>query len=247
MHPSISLTSERTLRIAPTRSEGVYENCSEDELREHRLRLVLAWRDAIADSAFPWIREIVPSASCLLVEFDPGGVLFADAVVLVENTIRDCTTRTHHQHEGGQREIRIPACYDSELAPDLRTVARILGLNIGSVVERHLSASYIVECIGFSPGFAYIAGLDETLILPRRGEPRPRVQPGSIAIAGRHTAVYPHGSPGGWHLIGCTPVRVFDAHRAEPAMLRAGDAVTFYPISRGEFEAWQRRAEEALP
>jgi len=138
-------------------------------------------------------------------------------------------------------------CYDGDHAPDLTTVAQLLGIDSDSVVERHRSASYIVECVGFAPGFAYIAGLDETLVLPRRSEPRTRVPPGSVGIAGRHTAVYPDQSPGGWHLIGRTPERIFDVGRANPAMLRVGDAVTFRSISPEEFEALRGSGSETSP
>ncbi|HEX9167224.1 MAG TPA: 5-oxoprolinase subunit PxpB, partial [Gemmatimonadales bacterium] len=122
------------------------------------------------------------------------------------------------------REWVIPVRYDG---PDLEWVAARTGLNPDEVVRRHSARLYTVYLLGFVPGFAYLGELDPTLVLPRRSTPRQRVPAGSVAIAGAQTAVYPLATPGGWHLIGQTTLRLFDPEREPPALLAAGDTVRF--------------------
>jgi KipI family sensor histidine kinase inhibitor len=126
--------------------------------------------------------------------------------------------------DGAARQIEIRVVYDG---PDLDEVARATQLALDDVVQLHAAATYVVDTIGFAPGFAYLTGLDERLVLPRRATPRPRVPGGSLAIADGLTAVYPFASPGGWHLIGHTvDVRMFDERGA---LLQLGDHVRFVP------------------
>ncbi len=125
----------------------------------------------------------------------------------------------------------IPVVYDGE---DIAELAERHGLGVGEVISRHSAPIYEVVLLGFSPGFPYLAGLDPKLCTPRRASPRPRVPAGSVAIGGSHTGIYSIESPGGWHLLGTTPVRIFDPARREPDdeamfLLRAGDRVKFVP------------------
>jgi len=140
------------------------------------------------------------------------------------------------------RAVVLPACYDATEAPDLDEVAAATGLTTAEVIERHVASTFVAEVVGFMPGFAYLGGLDARLALPRRATPRPRVPEGSIAIAGRQTAVYPNASPGGWHLIGRCPLRLFDAARTPPAVMGEGDQIRFEPIDKASFDRlWARR------
>jgi KipI family sensor histidine kinase inhibitor len=125
---------------------------------------------------------------------------------------------------------RIPVRYGGEHGPDLADVAERLGLAADRVVELHASVCYTVYILGFMPGFAYLGDLPEALALPRRDTPRPRVPAGSVAIAGRRTAVYSAATPGGWHLIGRTETHLWDVDRDPPALLRPGDLVRFEPL-----------------
>lgn len=124
----------------------------------------------------------------------------------------------------------IPVRYGGEDGPDLGVVAERLGLQPAQVVERHADMCYTVYILGFMPGFAYLGDLPDSLVLPRRETPRQRVPAGSVAIAGRRTAVYPTTTPGGWHRIGRTDVRMWDMDRDPPALLRPGDRVRFEPV-----------------
>ncbi|MGH3579714.1 MAG: 5-oxoprolinase subunit PxpB, partial [Mycobacterium sp.] len=134
-----------------------------------------------------------------------------------------------------RRLWRVPVCYQNELGPDLASVAERTGLGIDDVVALHVGTRYHVYMIGFVPGYPYMGDLPEALVLPRRVDPRIRVPPGSVAIATTLTAIYPLESPGGWHLIGTTPIPLFDAHASPPALFAPGDAVEFEAIDPGTF------------
>jgi inhibitor of KinA len=128
-------------------------------------------------------------------------------------------------------------CYGGAFGEDMEALALTRGLSIDQVVAIHSGTTYHVHMLGFVPGFAYLGGLDERLATPRRDTPRPRVPAGSVAIAGGQTAVYPLETPGGWHIIGRTPLRLFRPDAAPPSLLNAGDTVRFVPITAREFEA----------
>jgi len=141
-----------------------------------------------------------------------------------------------HRSKIRTRSVEIPVCYDLELAPDLARIAEQTSLEQTQVVELHSSATYTTACIGFLPGFPFLAGLPAKLQAPRLATPRTRVLAGSVAIAGGQAGIYPLDSPGGWNVIGRTPLRLFDARLNPPALLRPGDRVRFRPITRNEFD-----------
>ncbi|RMH24583.1 MAG: 5-oxoprolinase subunit PxpB [Planctomycetota bacterium] len=138
------------------------------------------------------------------------------------------------------RTIDIPACYAPDLAPDIEPIARAVGLSPDAAADLHASAAYTVRLLGFSPGFAYLEGLPHALHTPRLDTPRPRVRAGSIGIAGSRTGIYPQSTPGGWRLIGATPLRLFEPSRDPPALLAPGDRVRFRRIDRAEFDRLAR-------
>jgi len=176
--------------------------------------------------------ETVPTFRSLLVHYDPLATDSASLTVAIENLLDDS--------RGEAQPVklwRIPACYAASHAPDLEEVAQRTGLSTAEIVRLHGSTRYHVYMIGFVPGFPYMGDLPAPLTLPRRADPRVRVSAGSIAIATNMTAIYPLESPGGWHLIGATPIRLFDLRRPRPALLSPGDAVRFEPITVPEFDA----------
>ena len=136
------------------------------------------------------------------------------------------------------RALEVPVCYDPEFALDLELVAKDCGLPPNEIVERHAAARYEVRFVGFTPGFPYLGGLPAALATPRRATPRTAVPAGSVAIAGGQSGIYPLASPGGWNIIGRTPLRLFDVAREEPALFAAGDRVRFVAITREEFTGW---------
>jgi KipI family sensor histidine kinase inhibitor len=132
--------------------------------------------------------------------------------------------------------VAIPVCYDIEFGPDLRDVAQHAGVPVEDVVRLHSLPTYLVYFLGFSPGFSYMGGLPEVLRTPRLPTPRPRIAGGSVGIAGGQTGIYPVDSPGGWRLIGRTPLRMFDPLATPPTRLQPGDRLKFEAIDRAAFE-----------
>jgi inhibitor of KinA len=131
--------------------------------------------------------------------------------------------------------IRLPVCYDDEFAIDLPWIAKQKNLTGEEVVHLHCSRQYRVYMLGFLPGFAYMGQVDEKIVVPRKPEPQPIVA-GSVGIAGKQTGIYPLNSPGGWQIIGRTPLKMFDKTKVEPCLLKAGDSVEFYSITHEEFD-----------
>lgn len=138
-----------------------------------------------------------------------------------------------------QRVVEIPVCYGGDYGPDLTEVARHCGLATGEVVALHAGADYAVHAVGFAPGFPYLGGLPAKLRTPRRATPRLSVPAGSVGIGWTQTGIYPLASPGGWQLIGRTPLAMFDAGRTPAALLRVADQVKFRPITEEEFREWK--------
>lgn len=176
--------------------------------------------------------ETVPTFRSLMVHYDPLITSRAD----LECAIAGLLDRDQGSGHTG-RLWRVPVCYEGDLAPDLAEVARLTGLAPADIVALHSGTRYHVYMLGFLPGFPYMGDLPEALALPRRADPRLRVPAGSISIATSLTAIYPYESPGGWHLIGATPIRLFDIARMPPALFAPGDAVRFEPIDRASFAA----------
>ncbi|MGI8696799.1 MAG: 5-oxoprolinase subunit B family protein [Mycobacteriales bacterium] len=183
------------------------------------LPLAFGVRDAVAGAELPGILDIVVGDGNVLVSFDP---LVANLQVLVP-----IAWLTPPGGVRRRRPVQVPVRYDGE---DLDEVASRAGLSTADVQAVHSGSDYTVGFMGFSPGFAYLVGLDDRLRLPRRDRPRERVPAGSVAIARGYTAVYPQPTPGGWWLIGHTDLRVFDAGRSgAPSIFQPGDRVRFAP------------------
>ena len=134
-----------------------------------------------------------------------------------------------------ERLIRIPVCYEDEFSSDLQQLAAAKNMFADEVIQIHTSSNYKVYMIGFLPGFAYMGEVDEKIAMHRKPQPQ-NVLAGSVGIAGKQTGIYPLASPGGWQIIGRTPLKLFDAGREEPVLLKAGDTVQFYSISNHEFK-----------
>ena len=178
-----------------------------------------------------WLRNLQPAYTSLMVTFDPGKIDQGNVeVVLRQFEQRAKTTRRPKPHT-----VEIPVCYGEEFGPDLEDVANLHALQPREVVTLHTSRSYHAYFLGFAPGFAYLGQLPKEIAMPRLEIPRKNVPPGSVGIAGRQTAVYPYATPGGWRLIGRTPVSMFRADRQPMAAISIGDKVNFRAISREDF------------
>lgn len=185
------------------------------------------------------VTDIVPGYTSVAVHYDPLALRHDHDRRLPSEIIRTAVDdamrapATMQAHES--REIIIPVCYGGGHGPDLAHVAEMHGLTPDEVVVLHTGATYTVHMIGFLPGFPYLGGLDPRLATPRHDTPRAEVPAGSVGIAGEQTGVYPLRSPGGWQLIGRTPLHLFDASRETPTLLRMGDRVRFQAIAPEEF------------
>jgi inhibitor of KinA len=158
----------------------------------------------------------------------------------IEDNIRALIASPGVRVSGKKRRVEIPVCYDEEFALDLERVANHTSLTADAIVVLHSSAKYTVACIGFMPGFPFLAGLPQQLRVPRLESPRTKVSAGSVAIANAQAGVYPLESPGGWNVLGRTPLQLFRVNESPPTLLRPGDCVQFRRITRAEFEAAER-------
>jgi len=184
----------------------------------------------------PWLRDVVPAYASLAVFFDCDRIDAADPHAFAATVLRNCLDAGTHVDQAPARIVDMPVCYDNDMAPDLAEAADELGLGTEELIHRHCAADYTVAMIGFAPGFPYLLGLPESLALPRRATPRTRVPAGSVAIGGNQTGIYPRESPGGWRLLGRTPLVLFDPARAIPSLLAPGDRVRFQRIDLAAFE-----------
>lgn len=193
---------------------------------------VHAAAQALRNPAIPGLLELVPAYATLAIHYDPGAVdSFMDAIVERLSSAKMVASIVE------PRLVDVPVCYDEEFGVDLDAASTGLGLSIDELVSRHSAGSYRVAMLGFAPGFPYLLGLDSSLHLPRRSQPRLHVPAGSVAIGGAQTGIYPSELPGGWHLIGRTPLRLFDALHDPPQRLNPGDRVRFIAIDRNRFKA----------
>ena len=197
-------------------------------------RQVMALFHALQAKRDPSIRNLHPGYASLLIDFDPLRVTHDELTALVQRLESAGTAST------GDSVVVIPVCYHSEFGPDLADVAAHAGLSVEEVIRLHTSPTYLVYFLGFTPGFAYLGGLPEPLHTARLATPRISVAAGSVGIAGSQTGIYPVDSPGGWRLIGRTPLRMFDSEASTPARLQPGDRMSFVPIERETFETLQR-------
>jgi inhibitor of KinA len=176
--------------------------------------------------------DLIPTYRSLLVQYDPTVLSFNE----LEKIVFSFGDLSKGVVVTVGRLVEIPVCYGKEFGPDLQEVAAFLHLTEEEVIEIHSKALYYVYMIGFTPGFPYMGGLDPRLFTPRKKVPRELVPAGMVGIADQQTGIYPLDSPGGWQLIGRTPVKLFDLGRKEPFYLKPGDRVKFKPISQEEFE-----------
>jgi inhibitor of KinA len=191
---------------------------------------VLHLRERLRQANVDGVIETVPTFRSLMVHYDPNRIGGARLTEIIGTLLGEGSNE-----RARRRCWRIPTCYAPDCAPDLAEVAEQTRLSPDEVVRHHSNTEYHVYMIGFVPGYPYMGDLPRAIDLPRRREPRTKVPPGSVAIAAGMTGIYPIESPGGWHLIGATPIRLFDVRWPRPSLLSPGDTVRFEPIGRAEY------------
>ena len=205
-----------------------------DEISPEINRKVRRMALSIQAKAVPGVVETVPTYRSLLVLYDP---LFIPLEEL-KRRLKEIEGELQQLPLPEPKLTRIPVLYGGEYGPDLKYVADYHRSTAEEIVRFHCSRPYLIYLIGFMPGFPYMGELPEALVTPRLKTPRLVVPMGSVAIAQKQTGIYPMDSPGGWQILGRTPVRMFDAEKEPPAYLRMGDLVQFYPITETEFRTW---------
>ena len=210
-----------------------------NEISEAMSRNIRAYKTLLEKAGIPGIVETVPTYRSLMVYYDPLVIRYGPLREKLEQLLS----------EMGEAEIapgpvlEIPVLYGGEMGPDLPFVAENAGLSEEEVVRIHSSAEYLIYMLGFTPGFAYLGGMDERIAAPRLRQPRVRIPAGSVGIAGTQTGVYPIDSPGGWQLIGRTPVKMYDPDRGKPILPEAGQYIRFSPVTQEEYDAILREVE----
>ena len=203
-------------------------------------RRVLALYEALQSLSLPYLTDLVPAYSSLAVHYDTVALVQAldeerSAFETVSEMVRELLERKDESREKAEsRHFKVPVCYAPRYGTDLEEMARNKGLSIEEIVRLHTAGTYKVYMLGFLPGFAYMGEVDERLAVERRAEPRP-VSAGAVGIAGRQTGIYPLDSPGGWQVIGRTPLKLFHKKSDHPVLLAPGDTITFYSITEDEF------------
>lgn len=175
--------------------------------------------------------DVIPSFCALLINYDPRVIGYEE----IKSRIKDLLRVEIKAGAERKKIFEIPVCYGGDFGPDIKTIADHAGLTEAEVIEIHSSRDYLIYMLGFLPGFCYLGGLDERIFTPRLASPRIKIDAGSVGIGGSQTGIYPLDSPGGWQLMGKTPVKTYDPDREVPILVEAGDYIRFVPIDEEEF------------
>jgi inhibitor of KinA len=218
-----------------------------EDAPQETLDQVLQVFESLRNAAIPGVTEVAPAYTSVAVFFNPVALVksqgaraavFEELTQKIRSAIVPVSRRQRRRFAGTSRSIEIPVCYDSYFGLDLGRIAEHTKLSRREIVDLHSRAEYRVACIGFVPGFTFLTGLSKNLATPRREVPRKEIPAGSVGIGGAQTGIYPLRSPGGWNLIGRTPLKLFDPSKNPPTLLHPGDRVRFRAITREEFDSF---------
>lgn len=214
---------------------------------------VKAFTEVLDTESFPGMIEYMPAYASVTVFYDPVKVKKSQqesgrdqqklSCEIVCSLLERILGKLDDSAVQSPRVIEIPVCYGGEFGPDLEYVAEHNHLTVDEVIHIHVSNQCLVYMIGFAPGFPYLGGMSERIATPRRITPRPAIPAGSVGIAGLQTGVYPITTPGGWQLIGRTPLALFRPYHDSPSLLQAGDLIQFRPISAQKFEEYKEKSQ----
>ncbi|MFC5447551.1 5-oxoprolinase subunit PxpB [Paenibacillus aestuarii] len=206
--------------------------------------------DYLEQHPFVGMIEYIPAFTSVTVVYDPVQIFMSEnkkphagefryPYDYVEQQLRQILASIREAAAATPRIVEIPVCYGGEFGVDLAYVASLNGLSEDEVIEIHASGEYLVYMLGFAPGFPYLGGMDKRIAAPRKMTPRLAIPAGTVGIAGEQTGVYPIETPGGWQLIGRTPLSLFLPKQQPPTLLEAGNRIRFYPITRREYDQWK--------
>jgi KipI family sensor histidine kinase inhibitor len=210
-----------------------------NEISPHLNAQVRSLAQSLSAKPIAGVFSVVPAYASLLVCFDPMRV----SALRVERVLCRRAKEAGNAEDKAGNVMRIPVCYEDEFAPDMEAVSAHTGLSAREIIERHTKPMYRIYMLGFLPGFPYLGGLDPALETPRLETPRVKIPAGAVGIGGSQTGIYPLESPGGWRLIGRTPLRPYAPERTEPFLYRAGDLLVFYAIDKTEYNRIAREEQ----
>ena len=199
---------------------------------------IIALFNQLSNTHIAGLRDVIPAYTTITVVYDIAAikkVTSAAAYKYISEQIEKAISECDWKKESLLSDINIPVCYDISLGIDLPEMSKQKEIPIEEIISIHTSATYNVYMLGFLPGFAYMGIVDDKIATPRLSKPRTNVPAGSVGIAGNQTGIYPLDSPGGWNIIGQTPLQMFDAKKEKPCLVKPGDRIKFIPISLDEF------------
>jgi inhibitor of KinA len=216
-----------------------FGNSIDENINKRLLQLFYQLKEA----NIPYVTDIIPAYSTLTICYDvfAVGKTETTAFETVAKIIENVTSEKQNNSNPSARLIEVPVCYDAKFALDMDEIAKQKKLSKEEIIEIHTSGTYRVYMLGFLPGFAYMAEVDEQITMPRKAQPRLNIEAGSVGITGKQTGIYPLASPGGWQIIGRTPLQLFDKEAEKPVLFKPGDEVKFISITANEFENYQGR------